>query len=91
MMNKNNLHTQIPPISVAPLSYDRPVVVKLDGKNQCASIPRPTDTEMQREYDYILAENLTRNLLAKGMISLCEFDKIMAKNRESFSPFFARI
>ena len=52
---------------------------------------RPTDTELQREYNYILAEKLTKKLLEQGLISLGEFDKIMEKNRESFSPFFARI
>ena len=32
-----------------------------------------------------------RQLLEKGLVSVDEFNKIMAKNRESFSPFFARI
>ena len=42
-------------------------------------------------YDYLLAENITKKLLEKGLVSVDEFNKIMAKNRESFSPFFARI
>lgn len=53
--------------------------------------PRPTDAELQNEYNYILAENITKKLLEKGLVSVDEFNKIMAKNRESFSPFFARI
>ena len=60
-----------------------------DGSRVEAS--RPTDAELQNEYNYILAENLTKKLLEKGLISVDEFNKIMAKNRESFSPFFARI
>lgn len=54
-------------------------------------VSRPSDAELQNEYNYILAENLTKKLIEKGLISVDEFDKIMAKNRESFSPFFARI
>lgn len=55
------------------------------------AVSRPSDAELQNEYNYILAENFTKKLLEKGLISLDEFDKIMVKNRESFSPFFARI
>lgn len=50
-----------------------------------------TQEELQREYDYIRAEKLTRKLLDLGMITIEEFDKIMALNRESFSPALARI
>lgn len=56
-----------------------------------AEAPKPTDEEMRHEYDYILAEQLTGKLLEKGLITREEFDKIMVKNRESFSPFIARI
>ena len=54
-------------------------------------IPKPTDAEMQNEYNYILAEQMTRKLLDKGLISDEEFDKIMSKNRLSFSPFISKI
>lgn len=50
-----------------------------------------TQEELQREYDYIRAEKLTRKLLDLGLITIEEFDKIMALNRESFSPALARI
>lgn len=56
-----------------------------------ADVPKPTDREMQNEYDYFLAEQLTKKLLDKGLISVDEFDKIMAKNRQSFSPFISKI
>ena len=62
-----------------------------NGERCRQAIPRPTDVELQNEYNYILAENITKKLLEKGLISVDEFNKIMAKNRESFSPFFARI
>jgi len=54
-------------------------------------IPKPTNTEVQNEYNFILAEQMTRKLLDKGLISVDEFNKIMAKNRRSFSPYISRI
>ena len=62
-----------------------------NGERYREAPPRPTDAELQNEYNYILAENITKKLLEKGLVSVDEFNKIMAKNRESFSPFFARI
>ena len=32
---------------------------------------------MQNEYDYILAEQMTKNLLSQGLITEEEFEKIM--------------
>lgn len=60
-----------------------------DGSRVEAS--RPTDAELQNEYNYILAENLTKKLLEKGQVSVDEFNKIMEKNRRTFSPLFSRI
>lgn len=54
-------------------------------------VSKPTNEEMQNEYNYFLAEQLTKKLLDKGLISVDEFDKIMAKNRRSFSPFISKI
>lgn len=54
-------------------------------------IPKPTNTEIQNEYNFILAEQMTKKLLDKGLISVDEFNKIMAKNRRSFSPYISRI
>ena len=62
-----------------------------NGERYRKALPCPTDAELQNEFNYILAENFTKKLLEKGLISVDEFNKIMAKNRESFSPFFARI
>lgn len=55
-----------------------------DGSKQ--ELPRPTDAELRNEYNYILAENLTKKLLEKGLISVDEFNKIMEKNQRTFSP-----
>lgn len=56
-----------------------------------ADVPKPTDQEMQNEYNYFLAEQMTKKLLDKGLISVDEFNKIMVKNRRSFSPFISKI
>lgn len=61
------------------------------GIPMAADLPKTTDAELQNEYNYILAEIFTKKLLEKGLISVDEFNKIMAKNRAVFSPFFARI
>ena len=49
-----------------------------------------TNEEMQTEYDFLFAEQLTKKLLEMGFISHDEFDKIMAKIKESFSTFLSR-
>ena len=67
------------------------VIKMAGGEISYKDIPRPTDEEMQNEYNYILAEQMTRKLLDRGLISVDEFDKIMAKNRRSFSPFISKI
>lgn len=55
------------------------------------NLPKTTDEELQHEYNYILAENFTKKLLEKGLISEDEFDKITKKNQEIFAPLFAQI
>ncbi|MFD1403760.1 SHOCT domain-containing protein [Robinsoniella peoriensis] len=45
-----------------------------------------TEEEMQREYDFIRAGQMTKTLLDKGMITTEEYDIIMTKNRQVFSP-----
>ena len=61
------------------------------GEISYNDIPKPTDAEMQNEYNYILAEQMTRKLLDKSLISEEEFDKIMANSRRSFSPLMSEI
>lgn len=68
-------------------------VTKLTA-GQIGAVPKKhqyTEEEMQREYDYIRAEQMTRKLLDEGMITEEEFDKITALNRKSFSPFLSEI
>ena len=58
-----------------------------------------TNSQMQKEADYYMAQKLLKQLLSAGLISLDEFDKITADelhkisalNREKFSPRLAKI
>lgn len=54
-------------------------------------LPKPTNQEMQNEYDYILAEQMMKNLLSKGFITEDEYGRIMDRNRDSFSPLISKI
>lgn len=51
----------------------------------------PIEEQIQNEYNYVLAQQITKSLLSKGFITEAEFNKITAKNRESFSPLLGRI
>ncbi len=64
----------------------------LDDKNEtdCAEIPVPQE-QLRREVDYVRAQRILEAMLDKGLISLSEFNKITALNRESFSPMLAGI
>ena len=54
--------------------------------------PSPSlEEQMQNEYNYVLAQQITKRLLEAGLITKDEFNKITAKNRESFSPLLGRI
>jgi len=50
---------------------------------------RMTNEQLQNEYNYIRAEQITRKLLEKGLISSIEHDRIMVENRRVFSPYLA--
>ena len=56
---------------------------------QTYSAERMTNEQLQNEYNYIRAEQITRKLLEKGVISAGEYDRIMAENRRVFSPYLA--
>ena len=45
-----------------------------------------TKEQLQNEFDYVVAKQILKNMLEKGLISLQEFNKISALNLEKFSP-----
>lgn len=58
------------------------------SRNEKKSI---SQDQMQREVDYARAQHLLESMLDEELITLSEFDKITALNRESFSPALAEI
>ena len=50
-----------------------------------------TQEMLQSEFDYYMAQQLLEKLREAGLITKEELDKITAKNRQSFSPYLARI
>lgn len=69
------------------------LVTKLTG-GQIGNAPKKhqyTEEEMQREYDYIRAGQMTKKLLDEGMITEEEYNVIMTKNRQVFSPILSEL
>lgn len=50
-----------------------------------------TKEKIQGDLDYRRAQDIARNMLDAGLISLAEFNKLTAINQETFSPVFAEI
>lgn len=50
-----------------------------------------TQEAMQKDFEYEMAQKLTRNLYEKGIISFDEMNRIVALNKVKFSPFYADI
>ena len=48
------------------------------------TIHRLTQEELQREFNYMQAERITKKLLERGLITEEEFEKIMAENKRTF-------
>lgn len=66
-------------------------ITEIQGSFRPEKMIKRTDDDMRREFGYIAAGQITQKLLDKGLITPGEFDKIMAKNREKFSPAIAKI
>jgi 2-phosphoglycerate kinase len=47
-----------------------------------------TKESMQKDFDYEMAQKITRNLLDEGLISIDEYDRISELNARKFSPFY---
>ena len=59
--------------------------------NRDVHTERPSQEQLQREFSYLQAERITKKMLEKRLISIDEYDRIMAENRRVFSPFLAPI
>ena len=50
-----------------------------------------TQERIQGDLDYRRAQDIAKGMLDDGLISVAEFNKLTAINRETFSPLFAEI
>lgn len=68
-------------------------VTKITDEQQMPILAKKvyTQEELQREYDYILAQKILKSILENGLISVDEFNKITEKNRQTFSPYLVEI
>ena len=63
-------------------------------KNSIAASAAPrviTKESMQLDFEYEIAQKLTRSMYEKGMISLDEMNRISALNKEKFYPLYGDI
>ena len=61
-------------------------------RGNVADEKRPVSQEqLQREVDYVKAQQILKSMLDCGLISLSELNKITELNRKTFSPLLAGI
>ena len=72
------------------------VVLEVARMQVSKNVPAPdhvparmmTKESMQKDFDYEMAQKITKNLLDEGLISIDEYDRISALNAQKFSPFY---
>ena len=62
-----------------------------DGSPIKGELEPMTEEQLQREYDFYMAESLVGMLYKEGRITQEELQKISALNRQKFSPKLAEI
>ena len=60
----------------------------INAVSEKRSVPQE---QMQREVDYVRAQQILTAMMNCGLISLSEFNKITELNRKTFSPLLAEI
>ena len=66
-------------------------------ENIIASMPGSTSpkpihqSDIHQDYDFLQAQKVSEKLLALGLVSLSEFNKLTEINRKTFSPFWVEI
>lgn len=53
--------------------------------------PALSEEDLQKEYDFYMAEKLSKMMLEKGLLTEEECTKLSIKNRETFSPYLCSI
>jgi len=63
-----------------------------DAKSEINYVKKTIPQELlQREVDYVRAQQILKSMLDCALISLSEFNKITVLNRKIFSPLLAEI
>ena len=57
----------------------------------CKAVGKLSDEELQKEYDFYIAEKILNSMLEAGFISDDELNKLRAENKSIFSPLLAEI
>lgn len=66
--------------------------VTKDSMIQLDTAPRAMTPEtMQQDFEYEMAQRMTRSLYENGLISIDELHRISALNKEKFYPFYKDI
>lgn len=60
-------------------------------KNNCIDNYTIKSDEIQRDFDYYMAQRIAEKLKSEGLISIDEFNKLTALNRRTFSPMNVEI
>lgn len=63
----------------------------MTDENKNAGSEYFTQDRIQGDLDYYMAQDIGKTMLDFGLISVAEFNKLTAINRETFSPLFAEI
>lgn len=63
----------------------------LNAMAHCNAVEKPTDEELQNEYDFYVASIIVEKMLEQGLISEHESARLSAENTKYFSPILARI
>jgi len=50
-----------------------------------------SEEDLQKEYDFYMAEKLSKMLFDNGLLTKEECTKLSAKNRETFSPYLGSV
>ena len=70
---------------------NKKITKMVDGINITNETKKMIQEQLQREYDYILAQKLLKSMLENGLITEDEFHKITELNRKTFSPSLAEL
>jgi len=63
----------------------------MDTKKNEVQAATVTEEYLRNEFDYVIIQQMLSKMLEKRLITLDEFNKILARNLETFSPELASI